>query len=507
MAFERQSIKRWTWMIFGLSLVTLGPGLSATLSYHEAIVAQGAREMLADQSVLIPTLNGQPWLEKPPLLHWLVMISASLFGGVSEFSARIPSVFATFGISLAVFTIARRRCGVTVGGLAGCIQTTMIWSVVRGRLAESDIVLACLIAWIIVGVDYVRQFDSRSKRVIRWIWLGIGMTSLLKGIGFGIALLGVIFLLVMIWDRDWQRLRLFLDPVALALGLLAVSVWPLLVLARYPEVLGLWTVHVADRFAERPTMFAGQSVWWAYLPVILTSTIPWMPLYFLAVRSSIKRARSTSLGLDRLLLCWAIGPVVLLSFASVKNPHYLIHALAPWSIWAAMGMMRVYQWRLVQGRSEFKLKTLARISFVGLAIMLGLGVGVVAPNFDRRSSEWLFYEKASHQIPVNETVILLYDDWDRLPYPTPFGPVPHDLAIRLFYLQREVHWREGVDHWENLPESSFLTIARDRDFEGLTRIGKVRKIVQGPTLRWDRSFALFRVSPEVKLSSNHRVQE
>ena len=32
-------------------------------------------------------------------------------------------------------------------------------------------------------------------------------------------------------------------------------------------------------------------------------------------------------------------------------------------------------------------------------------------------------------------LVLLYDDWDRNPYESPFGPIPHDLAVRLFYLE------------------------------------------------------------------------
>ena len=35
-----------------------------------------------------------------------------------------------------------------------------------------------------------------------------------------------------------------------------------------------------------------------------------------------------------------------------------------------------------------------------------------------------------------EPLALLYDDWDRAPYPTPFGPVPHDLAVRLHLAER-----------------------------------------------------------------------
>ena len=58
----------WRWIV-ALAAATLGPGLggSGRLTYHEAFVAQAAREMIARGDVLVPTIDGRPWLEKPPL--------------------------------------------------------------------------------------------------------------------------------------------------------------------------------------------------------------------------------------------------------------------------------------------------------------------------------------------------------------------------------------------------------------------------------------------------------
>src|ERR1700733_7782502 len=93
--------------LMGLSALTLGIGLggSGRLTYHEAFVAQAAREMIANGSILVPTIDGQPWLEKPPLAFWLVAGTGKLAGGVSEFVARTPSAVAAtlLAIGVAVF--------------------------------------------------------------------------------------------------------------------------------------------------------------------------------------------------------------------------------------------------------------------------------------------------------------------------------------------------------------------------------------------------------------------
>ena len=50
-----------------------------------------SREMIQDNHWLLPTLNGEPRYEKPPLPTWLTAISGLLFGVNSLFALRIPA--------------------------------------------------------------------------------------------------------------------------------------------------------------------------------------------------------------------------------------------------------------------------------------------------------------------------------------------------------------------------------------------------------------------------------
>ena len=505
MGETRLGARRWAWVLACAALTCgVGLGWSGRLSYHEAFVAQGAREMLTHGDPLVPTIEGRPWLEKPPLPIWLAALSGQLAGGVTEAAARGPSALAGMLLVGGVALLAARRFGATVGLLSGLVQATTFWAVQRARLAEADIVLACLVVGTIAAFDRLRE--DGSSRAARWgFWIGLGLTALVKGIGFGAALVAATVLAVLVWDRDRTTIRRLIDPIGWVVAAGLALAWPIAVLARHPEALGLWTLHVADRLSARSEHFTG-GPWWLYGPALLLLALPWTPLGVLGAGRSLGRAWGTggSKG-DRLLWAWAVAPVALLSLATVKNAHYAIHALPPWSIWAALSLARIGARLQSAGWSPDRLRRSAGLVFGGLALAFVAGFVGLNPRLDRRGVEWAFYESAGRALGAGEPLALLYDDWDRLPYPSPFGPFPHDLAIRLYYLDRPACWRQGVEELAARPPSDGLTpfavIGRARDLPGLRRLGRVETILQGPRLRArasrvdDRTFALYRIIP------------
>ncbi len=50
-----------------------------------------------------PTINGKPFLEKPPLLHWTALVFCHLAGGVSEGLVRLPAALYGFGTVVLVY--------------------------------------------------------------------------------------------------------------------------------------------------------------------------------------------------------------------------------------------------------------------------------------------------------------------------------------------------------------------------------------------------------------------
>ncbi|WP_020467088.1 ArnT family glycosyltransferase, partial [Singulisphaera acidiphila] len=167
-------------LIAGMAALTLGLGLGSAkhLTYHEAFVAQAAREMIASGSGLVPTIGDRPWLEKPPLAVWLVALLGRVTGEVDEVVARAPSAVAGALLTVGVATLAAGRFGASVGLLTGLVQATTLWTMMRGRLAEADMLLACLVTWTVVAFDRLRD-EVDGPRPWRWAFFtGLGLTAL-----------------------------------------------------------------------------------------------------------------------------------------------------------------------------------------------------------------------------------------------------------------------------------------------------------------------------------------
>ncbi len=527
----------------------LGLGSSKRLTYHEAFVAQGAREIVNSGHWWHPTIGGLPWLEKPPLPFWLVASLGWCVGEVSPLLARLPSAIAGLVMVLGVTLLATRHYGSTVGMLSGAIQATTAWTVIRARLAEADILLACLLVWTLLAFDRIRvrgvsghvdqKAHARADHWQLWRWaffVLLAATALVKGTGFG-AVLGLsVIALVLLWDGDQVAGYRLLYPGGWIMFTAGAIAWPLAMITIHGfKIVALWVMHITERVGIRTGhgTFAGES-WHEYGLHILAEALPWTPLAVVGAWQSLGRAwrdysRRHKEGIfhsvetnqatgDRLLWCWAVTPLVLVSLASARNAHYAIYALVPWSIWAALSIARLGCWQIARGWSRVQLRRLTWGIFGGLAAIYGLSFWLVEPWFDRRGAEWAFYEAMGHTLPPTSELILLYDDWDREAYPTPFGPIPHDLAVRLFYLNRSACWHYAlsvlVDHGirkcplHHLHDSpaSMMIISRDRDLSILEELGQVGVLSRSSAVRWDRIYLLVKVQPRVKPVTGEAMQ-
>ena len=150
--------------------------------------AGAAREMMVRGDWLIPTQDGVPRLQKPPLVYWCEILSMSVFG-VNEFGARLPVALATVGWFLATGLLARRVVGTWSAGVAGALTLAMFTGTFFfTHLVMPEPFLGCFLAlsfWSLLKAVQAEEIPDRKGEVDRWLmaaWTFIALSTLAKGI-------------------------------------------------------------------------------------------------------------------------------------------------------------------------------------------------------------------------------------------------------------------------------------------------------------------------------------
>ncbi|HEV2523722.1 MAG TPA: glycosyltransferase family 39 protein, partial [Gammaproteobacteria bacterium] len=107
------------WQTIFLGLIVFvgcfyGIGSYSILDMNEGLYAEVAREMLANNHWIIPHLNGVSYLEKPPMLYWLIALSYKFFG-INAFGARFIPSLATALTALSFYWLGKKTGDVRTG--------------------------------------------------------------------------------------------------------------------------------------------------------------------------------------------------------------------------------------------------------------------------------------------------------------------------------------------------------------------------------------------------------
>jgi len=166
-----------------LLIVLLLPAaiLYPTIGFHllepdEGRYAQIPKEMLTHNSWVVPTLQGEAYLDKPPLMYWLVALSYRAFG-ISPESARLVPAICVHLTILAVYLIGRRSIGERAEFWAALLLSVAPGFACVARLLLLDGLLTlCVTMSVLCGFEAVRT--GRLKPA--W-WIAAAIAS---GLGF-----------------------------------------------------------------------------------------------------------------------------------------------------------------------------------------------------------------------------------------------------------------------------------------------------------------------------------
>ncbi len=360
-------------LLAGCATFFFGLGRLPLLEPDEGRNAEVAREMLALGRWLVPHYDGLAYLDKPPMLFWLMAGSFKLFG-LSQWAARLPSAIAALAVLLLVGYWGRRTFGRASGIKAGLIFATAPMVIIFSRLVIFDMLLTLLVTLALTGFWHGEGPAARPLGADILLFAAMGLATLTKGpVGFLLPLL-VIFS-YMALRRRLGEIRKLHWKWGLAVFSAIVLPWFAIVSLRHPDFprYALWDESLR-RFATSSEHRKGGLFY--YLPVYLAGFLPWSFFLLALGLGRIKRWKQLfqeSSAPILFLICWVGVIFVFFSISQSKLPGYFLPALVPLSILAAKA------WSDAERQAKSRVPGWVTAAFAAL-VLIGLA-GLLASQF------------------------------------------------------------------------------------------------------------------------------
>lgn len=305
----------------------------------DAVQAQIARNMLASGDYVTARLDGIAYLEKSPLIYWMMAGSIRLFG-VHDWAARLPIALGVVLLCWLTYRFALWGFDEPSAMYSGIALATCVGLFLFTRILIPDAMLTLAITGAIWA--WLRLLDPEERPKI---WYGVQLGACL---GAGLLLKGLIAIVFPVLaglaymactrqlfsSSAWKRLRV---PVLFATALLIATPWHVLATLRNPpyfafslhsgpgEYRGFFWFYFFNehllRFLNlrypRDYNTVPRILFWALNLVWL---FPWSA--FLPAASRLSYRPLTRAGRVRLMvLCW-IGTVMLFFTFSTTQEYY-----------------------------------------------------------------------------------------------------------------------------------------------------------------------------------------
>ena len=311
----------------------------AILDDGDALYAHVAQQMERTGDWVTPYADGVRFLDKPPLMYWLMGSAYKIFGA-TEFAARLPSALAVLGTGILLFFAGRKAGGSSTGFIAGMILAFCVGTFLFTRMVFPDMLfvflltlsLFCFLAW------HSNERNPVLPAMLFYATLaGAVLTKGMIGLFFPIAIIAGFLL----WSGDWRRLRHFHPKKGVLLFVALAVPWHILAAWRNPGF--LWYFFMNEqvlRFLGRRQPMDYESIplliFWA---LILVWLFPWSA--FLPAIGQVLRAPSSpgsqASPLVRLCLTWVL---VVLGFFSLSSriEHYALPLFPPLALLVGMAI-------------------------------------------------------------------------------------------------------------------------------------------------------------------------
>jgi len=364
--------------------------------------AGAAREMMDRGDWLVPTQDGVPRLQKPPLVYWCEILSFNLFG-TNEFAARLPVALAAVAWFAATGLVARRVVGTSSAGVAAAMAlAAFAGTFFFGHLVMPEPFIGCFVTlafWALLGA--VQEQPSETARLDRWLlaaWFFIALGALAKGLHalvFPLVAISVTAGVKPSVRPVWRRF--ILKPHGWILFFVLLVPWYAVIERRYPGFLGdhFFNEQLGPALSRRWPPDSDRvplSIFWLQHLVLFFPMTLLFPAAFWSAYRAYKSERKWPDAEPLLLLFWFLANALGISFANVQD-YYLMAAWPP----VAVGIA----WAISKRKISLKWPALVLVSFGGLGLLTAFALAIWRSH---QSDELL---GGGAPTPVNQDTIMI----------------------------------------------------------------------------------------------------
>ena len=221
-----------TKLIYVLLLALLAVAYLADLGYgnldnetDEGRRALVAAEMMISGNYITPTLQGNIYLNKPPLYNWIIAGSFKLFGNYSMFALRFPVIVSVFISGFIIFYFAKRYTkDFNVAFFSAFIYMS------NGRILIYDSLQGLIditFGWVIfLSFMLIYHYGKREKYLLLFLssYLLTAVGYMMKGLP-AIACQGITLLVYFIYTKRFKKLFSLQHFVGIICFLLPLAVY------------------------------------------------------------------------------------------------------------------------------------------------------------------------------------------------------------------------------------------------------------------------------------------
>ena len=324
-------------------LFTANLGATTLASLDDGFYAEKAAEMEAHPGFTV-TWMGRPAFQNPPGEIWVLAASMHAFG-VNDGAARVPAALFALGVLAGTVWIGARLVSPLAGlGAAALLALSPLFlNNARRVMLEMPSLF-----WMVLAMVALVEWRRRPRAIFLFA-PALAMALLTKSVlGFtplAVALVAALLL------AEWRPLlRDSRFGLAVALGLLFGASWWIDQVRTFGT--GFLKLHFMAEIGRRS--LASLSAWQrisGYPRILLVEFQPVLLLAILGIAAAWKRRDEVG---ARLLLVWAILPVVVALFSAAQSSHYVFAILpalaligAAWLASRWPGAVRVIAARVV----------------------------------------------------------------------------------------------------------------------------------------------------------------